>query len=207
MTADPAIDPAAFRRVMGQFATGVTVITVQRGDLMHGMTANTFTSLSLDPPLVLFCVGRTARMAKLIDGADGFAINILSARQEEVSRHFAGRQMELGSGIELLQRGPVAPLVPGSLGALSCTIDAMHEGGDHLIVVGRVIALHEDDSPANARPLIFFRSQYAELRRRPDIEPAPDVAWSNDAILIYHDEWTMGEDAPPEEHVRAHIWE
>src|SRR5690606_33056649 len=139
------IDPTTFRRLMGQFATGVTVITVQRGDLMHGMTANTFTSLSLDPPLVLFCVGRSARMAGLLDGADGFAINILATDQEEVSRHFAGRNFEIGSGVELLQQGPVAPLVPGCLGSLSCTIEEMHEGGDHWIVVGRVIALHEPE--------------------------------------------------------------
>jgi 3-hydroxy-9,10-secoandrosta-1,3,5(10)-triene-9,17-dione monooxygenase reductase component len=207
VTAQGPIDPVAFRRVMGQFATGVTVITVQRGDLMHGMTANTFTSLSLDPPLVLFCVGRTARMATLIDGADGFAINVLAAHQEDVSRHFAGRQMDIGSGVELLQHGPVAPLVPGSLGALSCTIEAMHEGGDHWIVVGRVIALHEYEGASGARPLVFFRSQYAELTPRSTALPVPDVSWSNDAILIYHDEWTMGDDPLPDEYVRAQIWE
>lgn len=192
---------------MGQFATGVTVITVQRGELMHGMTANTFTSLSLDPPLVLFCIGRSARMAGLLEGADGFAINILATDQEEVSRHFAGRNFEIGSGVELLQQGPVAPLVPGSLGSLSCTIEVMHEGGDHWIVVGRVIALHEPEEDVLKQPLVFFRSRYAELRERPTAPPMPDETWSNDAILIYHDEWTMGEDPPPEDYVRAHVWE
>jgi flavin reductase (DIM6/NTAB) family NADH-FMN oxidoreductase RutF len=200
------IDPGAFRKLMGQFTTGVTVITVQRGDLMHGMTANTFTSLSLDPPLVLFCVGRDARMAKLLDGADGFAISILSADQEDVSRHFAGRHFEIGSGVELLQQGPVAPLVPGSLGSLSCTIEEMHEGGDHWIVVGRVIALHQPEKSEAMQPLVFFRSHYVDLRERP-VHHEPAERWSNDAILIYHDEWTMGDDPPPEDYVRAHIWE
>jgi flavin reductase (DIM6/NTAB) family NADH-FMN oxidoreductase RutF len=192
---------------MSQFTTGVTVITVKRGDVMHGMTANTFTSLSLDPPLVLFCVGRDARMAGLLDGADGFAINILSAEQEDVSRHFAGRQFEIGDGVELLQQGPVAPLVPGALGALSCTIDAMHEGGDHWIVVGRVFALHDQPEVQGKQPLVFFRSRYADLRPRETVRPVADEMWSNDAILIYHDEWTMGDEPPAEEYVRAQIWE
>ena len=201
------LEQATFRRVMGQFATGVTIITVQQGDLMHGMTANTFTSLSLDPPMVLFCVGRTARIARLLDGADGFAINILAADQESLSRHFAGRQGQPESEIELLRKGPVAPLVPGSLGALSCTIETMHEGGDHWIVVGRVVELHEPDREPVKQPLVFFGSRYATLSSRMDPRPQPTEAWSNDAILIYHDEWTMGDDPPPDEYVRAHIWE
>jgi flavin reductase (DIM6/NTAB) family NADH-FMN oxidoreductase RutF len=200
-----SVDQAVFRRIMGQFATGVTIITVQHGDLMHGMTANTFTSLSLDPPMVLFCVGKTARMAGLLEGADGFAINILAADQEDLSRHFAGRQAQ--SEIELLRKGPVAPLVPGSLGALSCTIETMHAGGDHWIVVGRVVELHQADNEPTEQPLVFFGSRYATLSAPNDRLRAPDETWTNDAILIYHDEWTMGGDLPPDEYVRAHIWE
>lgn len=174
---------------------------------MHGMTANTFTSLSLDPPMVLFCVGKTSRMARVLEGADGFAINILAANQEDLSRHFAGRQGLSESEIELLRRGPVAPLVPGSLGALSCTIEASHEGGDHWIVVGRVVGLHEPDTRHDKPPLVFFRSRYATLSLLEMPSPASDEAWSNDAILIYHDEWTMGDGPPPDEYIRAHIWE
>lgn len=208
MSAPEAVDQATFRRVMSLFTTGVTVITVQRRDLMHGMTANSVTSLSLDPPLVLFSVGKSARMAGLLDGADGFAINILAADQENISRHFAGNEKDEASQIELLRRGPVAPLVPGSLGALSCTIEEMHEGGDHWIVVGKVVALHDDLCGSETQPLVFFRSRYAQLRVQPDTLPRPRrETWSNDAILIYHDEWTMGDSPPPEEHVRAHIWE
>lgn len=200
------IDPAVFRRLMSQFATGVTVITVQRGDMMHGMTANTFTSLSLDPPMVLFCVGKSARMAGLLEGADGFAINILAADQEEVSRQFAGREGQGDTEIELLKRGPVAPLVPGTLGALSCTIEALHEGGDHLIVVGQVVELHEPEQRLDNDPLVFFRSRYATLTMPRDTRREPAESWTNDAILIYHDEWTSGDDPPRDEYVRAHIW-
>lgn len=201
------VDAARFRHMMGQFATGVTVITVQQGDLMHGMTANAFTSLSLDPPMVLFCVGKTARMARLLEGADGFAINILAADQEELSRHFAGRKDQPESAIELLRRGPVAPLVPGSLGSISCTIEAMHGGGDHWIVVGHVVELHDADVRPVRQPLVFFNSRYATLSTSEDPRPRHDESWSNDAILIYHDEWTMGDNPPADEYVRAHIWE
>lgn len=198
MPSGEPLDPGAFRRLLGQFATGVTVITVQRGELMHGMTANAFTSLSLDPPLVLFCVGKQSRMAHCLEGAEGFAVNILAEHQAEVSRHFAGRKETPGE-IDLLRRGPIAPLIPGSLGALSCTIEARHEGGDHWIIVGRVMEIHEADGDGNSNPLVFFRSRYARLAddhgpRRPAREE-----WSNDAILIYHDEWTVGDDPPPEE--------
>ena len=95
---------------------------------------------------------------------------------------------------------------PGSLGAVSCTVEELHEGGDHWVVVGRVVALHESTSAPAKQPLIFFRSRYAQLKRVEKPRHAPDEAWSNDAILIYHDEWTMGDDPPQEEHIRAHVW-
>jgi len=206
MSDTPAIDEASFRRALGLFATGVTVITVQRGEIIHGMTANAFSALSLDPPLVLFCVGRQARMARYLDGAEGFAINVLSADQETISGQFAGQINAGGDEIARLRPGPVAPLIPGALVSLSCSLEELHEGGDHWIVVGRVIEIHEPEG-GNARPpLLFFRSRYASLieRRR----PADDrVAWSNDAIRIYHDEWSVNaEEKLEEEYVRAHIW-
>jgi len=206
MSDTPAIDEASFRRALGLFATGVTVITVQRGEIIHGMTANAFSALSLDPPLVLFCVGRQARMARYLDGAEGFAINVLSADQETISGQFAGQINAGDEEIARLRPGPIAPLIPGALVSLSCSLEELHEGGDHWIVVGRVIEIHEPEG-GNARPpLVFFRSRYASLieRRR----PADDrVAWSNDAIRIYHDEWSVNaEEKLEEEYVRAHIW-
>ncbi|MFW6075687.1 MAG: flavin reductase family protein [Chloroflexota bacterium] len=203
----PSIDPGQFRRALGQFATGVTVITVQNGDVMHGMTANTFTSLSLDPPLVLFCVRRDARMMRFLDGADGFAINVLSADQETVSNHFAGQPALSEADVEILRRGPLAPLIPGALVSLTCGLEARHEGGDHWIIVGRVLEIHEPETGLPRPPLIFFRSRYATLFERP--APAEErVVWSNDAIRIYHDEWSADPDEVMEaEYVRAQIWE
>jgi flavin reductase (DIM6/NTAB) family NADH-FMN oxidoreductase RutF len=191
-------EPAAFRRVMGQFATGVTVITVQHGDHIHGMTANAFTSVSLDPPLVLFCVTRTARMAALIREVPGFAINILAENQQDVSRQFAGSKKEELEQSVALQRGPIAPLLEGALAALSCTIEAVHEGGDHWIVVGRVVSVHEPPERPLRDPLVFFRSRYQELvEQAPSWSPAAET-WSNDAIRVYHEEWSEGEPELPD---------
>lgn len=197
------IDQAQFRRALGTFATGVTVITVQQGDQIHGMTANSFTSVSTDPPLVLFCVAKTTRMAGFIENAAGFAINILAAGQQLVSRQFAGARKEEAARTVLLERGPVAPLIDDCLVALSCRTDAIHEGGDHWIVVGRVIAIHEgkrQDEP----PLVFYRSRYRDLLL-PPVPAAPPEAWENDAIRIYHDEWSEV-DGDVVEHAYTQPW-
>ncbi len=205
MNSSAAIDERDLRRAFAQFATGVTVITVQRDDVMHGMTANAFSALSLDPPLVLFCVGKRARMARFLDGADSFAINILSTDQEQISDQFAGQNADKDDITRLLP-GPVAPLIPGALVSFSCALEELHDGGDHQIVVGRVLEIHEP-AGGNARPpLIFHRSNYGSLveRGRPAAEQAP---WSNDAIRIYHDEWSVNaEELPEEEYVRAQLW-
>ena len=191
-------DTAAFRRVMGQFATGVTVITVQHGDHIHGMTANAFTSVSLDPPLILFCVTKTARMAALIRDVRGFAINILSEHQQEVSRQFAGSNKDNIDRAVALQRGPIAPLIDGSLAGLSCTTEAIHDGGDHWIVVGRVVSVHEAPDGADRDPLVFFRSRYQKLVEQPPVWSPSSESWSNEAIRVYHEEWSEGESEQPD---------
>lgn len=194
MTASPTapeIEPAAFRRVLSQFATGVAVISVRHGDETHAMTANTFTSVSLEPPLVLFCVAKSARMARFVEEADAFAVSILSAGQEGVSRHFAGSSKREGA-VELAD-GPVAPLVQDALAALSCRTEAVHEGGDHWIVVGRVVELHDPEPEQPERPLVFFRSRYCNVVERDLDVSRPGETWTNDAIMIYHDEWSAGD--------------
>jgi flavin reductase (DIM6/NTAB) family NADH-FMN oxidoreductase RutF len=187
----PGIDPLELRRALGQFATGVTVITVRHGDVIHGMTANSFTAVSLDPPLVLFCVAKSARMARFVTEAHGFAISILAADQQDVSRLFAGSKKEqLGDSVPL-RPGQVAPLIPGALASLSCSIDTVHEGGDHWIVVGRVVKIEHGDP---REPLVFFRGRYHDVVEQ-DVSGVPESSelWTNDAIRIYHDEWSAGE--------------
>jgi len=198
MSAAAAIDPRAFRRVMGQFATGVTVITLQHGELIHGMTANAVSSVSLDPPLVLFCVSKTARMASLLENARGFAINILAADQEIVSRQFAGTRKEQAIQTVRLDHGPVAPLIDDTLGALSCDVDTIHDAGDHWIVVGRVVAIHEPALGTQRPPLVFFHSRYHHIIPRELVQPPQLETWHNDAIQIYHPEWSEGDEPTPE---------
>lgn len=156
------VDPREFRRTMGLFATGVTVITARAdnaGDVVHGMTANSVTSVSLDPLLVLVCIDNRARMRELIAAAGRFAINILSDGQQGLSRHFAGRKLP-DTDVAFVDLEGV-PTLPGSLAALVCTVDRLIEAGDHVVVFGRVDAL--SDHTGGERPLIYFAGAYREI--------------------------------------------
>jgi flavin reductase (DIM6/NTAB) family NADH-FMN oxidoreductase RutF len=186
------VDPTAFRRVMSLFTTGITVITTRRDDEVHGMTANSFTAVSLEPPLVLFCVGKSARMAGFIEDAPGFAINILSGAQESVSRQFAGSKRPIANTVDLLD-GPVAPLVTGALASISCLTEAVHEGGDHWIVVGRVVELREEG--VTQTPLVFYRSRYCQLLEPREARPERDP-WTTETqpLRLSHAAWSEGAD-------------
>ncbi len=156
------IDPRAFRRTMGLFATGVTVITARVGDTIHGMTANAVTSVSLDPLLVLFCVDNRARMSHVIDEAGRFAINILSEEQQALSGHFAGRAAA-DLTVTFAETDGV-PTLPGNLATLVCTVDRTYDGGDHRVVFGRVDALA--GAADDARPLLYYAGGYRQLEQQ-----------------------------------------
>lgn len=134
---------AGLRGVMSRFATGVTVLTVG-GDAPHGMTANAFTSVSLDPPLVLCCVSLSARLYGAVTGTGTFGVSLLAAGQEGAARHFADKTRPDGpaqfSGFGWAP-GPRtgAPLLSGSLGWLECEVERCYPGGDHAILLGRVV--------------------------------------------------------------------
>ena len=148
-----------FRRTMGLFATGVTVITAYTRDGIHGMTANAITSVSLDPLLVLVCIDQRARMCQKIDEARRFAINILTERQEYLARHFAGHPTDPESiTFHTVDRVPV---LPASLAMLICTVDRMFEGGDHRIILGRVDSLIRGAD--GERPLLYYAGCYHHL--------------------------------------------
>jgi flavin reductase (DIM6/NTAB) family NADH-FMN oxidoreductase RutF len=155
-------DEQSFRQAMSLFATGVTVLMVKtlQGDPV-GMTANAVASLSLNPMLLLVCVDKKANMAPHILRAAGFSVCILSQNQEEISNYFAGR-------LSADQRPPFnlvdwagGPLLEGCMAGLGCTKVEVHEGGDHWIVIGRVVALHSANTPLE--PLIFYGSRYRHL--------------------------------------------
>lgn len=156
-----AIDTREFRRAMGLFATGVTVITAQIGDEVHGMTANAVTSVSLDPLLVLVCIDRRARMAGYIVEAGQFGINVLNAEQEHLSRHFAGRPNP-ALHIEFEQLDDV-PILPESLTNLACEVERVIDGGDHIVVFGRVIGMQTVLEPGE--PLLYYAGGYQRLEQ------------------------------------------
>ncbi len=155
-----AIEKNELRRVMGHFATGVTVITTLRksGEL-HGLTANAFTSVSLVPPLVLVCVDKKAESYPCFEESKVFTVNILAADQEAISRRFAVSGGEKFQGIAYRDGANGAPILEGTLGYIECRVTTAVEGGDHTIYLGEV----EQAETREAKPLLFFRGGYREI--------------------------------------------
>lgn len=158
-----AIDAARFRAVCGRFATGVTVVTATVDGTAYGMTANAFSSVSLDPPLVLICVDRRAAFHDRVAGAGAFCVNLLAARQREISDRFAGRQpgvTDRFAGLTWRAGVTGAPILDGGLGYLDCRLWATYDGGDHSIYVAEVLDAAIADGPDADAPLLFFASRY-----------------------------------------------
>lgn len=156
------IDHDLFRAVLGRFASGITVITTRDTDgTPHGMTVSAFSSLSLDPPLILVCIANEATMAPLMARTASFAVNILSAGQESVSRRFAGKFDDRFAGIGYHDGELGDPVLEDVLAWMQCRIVARHDAGDHVIVVGQV----EQAGATDGKPLLYYRGGYATLER------------------------------------------
>jgi flavin reductase (DIM6/NTAB) family NADH-FMN oxidoreductase RutF len=152
-----------FRRAMGRFTTGVTIITTRLGEDLHGMTANAVTSLSLDPLLVLVCVDKTADTHDILSKAGVFAVNILNKDQSEISDRFAKKEFDGAHGLEDLPHTFAvtgAPIIDGSLAYLDCRTVTEHHGGDHTIFIGEVVEAKE---LSEAEPLVFYRGNYGQF--------------------------------------------
>jgi flavin reductase (DIM6/NTAB) family NADH-FMN oxidoreductase RutF len=152
--------PAEFRRVLGHFASGVTVVTGRDEKGPVGLAVNSFTSVSLDPPLVAICVNRASTTWPRLRAAGHFTVNILAADQEGVSRRFASIGGERFEGIGWRPSPSGSPLLEGSLAWIDATVEAEHEAGDHILVVGRVSAL---DVVREGAPLVFYRGGYGRF--------------------------------------------
>ena len=154
-----------FRSALGVFATGVTVITSRGEEHAYGMTANAFSSLSLDPPLVLVCVISGTTGAETIENNRSFAVNILAADQEQISRYFSWRDRPRGAeAFDEIPHGVSAtgcPIIEGAAGYLDCRLSAAHEAGDHVIFIGEVQAL---DVAPERQPLLFHGGGYRLLQ-------------------------------------------
>jgi flavin reductase (DIM6/NTAB) family NADH-FMN oxidoreductase RutF len=154
------IDQDEFRSVMGRFASGVTVVTSVNADGEdQGMTVSAFCSLSLDPPLVLFCVDRAASMYSSLAEAPGFIVNILSEKQEALARRFSGLDPNRFDGIGYTRGVNGIVILDDVLGYVECKRVATHLGGDHCIYIGEVeVAIATD-----AKPLLYYRGGYAQF--------------------------------------------
>lgn len=154
------LDRDRFRSALGRFASGVTVLTMRDAEgTDHGMTATAFSSLSLDPPLVLVCVDRSASMAGPLEQATHLAVNLLARGQEEISRRFADKDVDRFAGIAVVRGIGEVPLIDGAIAQLQCRIHARHPGGDHVIVVGEVL----DAQAHEGEPLIYHRGRYGRV--------------------------------------------
>jgi flavin reductase (DIM6/NTAB) family NADH-FMN oxidoreductase RutF len=155
------IGPDDFRRVLGHFATGVTIVTTCDADARPtGLTVSAFTSLSLDPPLVLVCVDHKSQSYPALWESGHFAVNMLTTEQELVSRRFASTRMDKFDDVPYRLGDLGVPLIDAALAQLECVTVSRHVEGDHTIFVGRV----ERAWTATGEPLLYFRGRYARLQ-------------------------------------------
>ncbi|MBI3896650.1 MAG: flavin reductase family protein [Acidobacteria bacterium] len=156
-----------FRKVLGHFATGVTVVTTrQRSGAPWGFTVNSFTSVSLSPPLILVCVDHNSESSRAMKESEYFAVNFLAADQEEISRRFATKSADRFRDLTYSEGVHGSPLIAGCLGFVECRKVASHSHGDHSIIIGEVL----EAEVHGGYPLLFYGSAYARLGS--SVEPA-----------------------------------
>ena len=172
------IDSRLYRNTIGIFATGVTVVATEASGEVHAMTANGITSLSLEPPLLIFCVGNIANIAEMLHEGVGFSVNILRESQQNLSNYFAGGWKEPTPPPFKFEVWEKCRRLEGCAAAIACEVSQKIEGGDHWIIIGSVIDLYQGSEPRI--PLIFYSGRYRQL-----VETA-----STEAIdLIFYDPW------------------
>jgi len=160
----PKIDSAVFRQMMGCFATGIAVVTARNAELgAFGLTINSLTSVSLDPPLLLFCLDKSAFLHKYFRSSKNFALNLLADGQENISRHFADRHHNARPKNMWDRSQQDCPILRGTLGWILCKPRHFYKGGDHTIFVVEVIDLHKR-APAK-EPLTYFHGRYRTLAK------------------------------------------
>jgi 3-hydroxy-9,10-secoandrosta-1,3,5(10)-triene-9,17-dione monooxygenase reductase component len=153
-------DSANFRTVLGHFATGITLITAMDGDEPVGMSCNSFTSVSLDPPLVLFCAAKSSSTWPRMQPAQAFAANILGEDDEHLCRLFAAKGADRFAQVPWTKGRSGSPVITQSLAYVDCVTEAEHDAGDHIIVVGRVVEL---GYASEGKPLLFYRGGYGHF--------------------------------------------
>jgi flavin reductase (DIM6/NTAB) family NADH-FMN oxidoreductase RutF len=167
------VDPAAFRLAAGRFPAGIVVVSAALDGVPHIMTVSAFTSVSLDPLLVLFCAEKIARFHDAVLAAGSWAVSVLDEDSEKISRWLSTRGRPLAGQLDEVPHhpGPLtgAPILDRALSALECRTTAVHDGGDHSIVVGEVIGVAGPRSPG--RPLLYYAGRYRRLDDEPQGGP------------------------------------
>jgi len=162
-----AIEPDRLRRAFGMFATGVTIISAQHPvQGLVGMTVNSFTSVSLDPPLILFSLARTSYTVQPLLESPAFVVNILRDGQRALSHRFAHSGGEKWQGLSWRPAASGAPILAGCIAFFDCVHHAQYDGGDHLVLLGRVMAM---EAEAEGEPLLYFHSRYRSIGQEIDI--------------------------------------
>ena len=160
MSTESTFDPKDFRNVLGSFPTGVTVITTKDAEgKLYGVTANSFNSVSLDPPLVLWSIGKNSTSYDAFMAAEYWNVHILAADQESISNNFAKSGGDKYQDIDFSEGVKGAPVVAGCAAVMQCKSEYQYEGGDHIILVGRVLEYQYDDKES----LVFSKGKYASL--------------------------------------------
>jgi flavin reductase (NADH) len=160
MTNAAPVDPDAFKAALGTWPAGVTIVTTEDDGLVYGLTVSSFSSLSFDPLLVMVCINNTNHFVPMAERSRQFAVSILAQGQEELSNHFASSGRDpLPTydewGIDAMVTG--CPVFAGAAAHLDCELEDMYPGGDHTIVVGRVVGA---SSNVDAEPLVYYRRKY-----------------------------------------------
>ncbi len=167
-------DPMLQRKIMGHFATGVTVVTTKAGDQLWGMTANAVMSLSLDPPLILISVNSSSRMDDCLKKGMCFALNVLRDDQESISRRFSSSSPKNFDGLGLKNGKTGAPILTEALAFVECRIVKVLSGGDHNIFFGEPI----EGEAQRGNPLIFYGGQYGQLSFQTKAKKGPSSTQS-----------------------------
>ena len=160
-----SVDASSFRRALGQFASGVTVVTTRDASGQRlGLTVSAFSSVSLEPPLVLVCIDHRSEANRGVRESGWFAVSVLAEGQEDVSRRFAQLSASKLEGFAFLEGGHGLPLVPGAIAHLECRVRAFHDEGDHSVWVGEVSRVAGEPGP----PLLHYAGRYRRLAPGPD---------------------------------------
>ncbi len=156
-----AVDGETFKRVLRSWATGVTIVTSQHGDVRHGMTVSSFNEVSLDPPLVLVCADKSSNTMGVIEQSGAFSVSILARGQDELSTLFANKQKEAirFNGLDCALGATGCPRIPGAVAWLDCSVHKAVDAGDHVVYIGRL----EEAEARDVGPLLHFRGKYGSL--------------------------------------------